>query len=69
MFSRKRARQLADLAAAAGRIEASLGRIERALDLATPGGLAAVQAEARGARSAADAAAEAVRALAVIRPA
>lgn len=66
MFRSRHARQLDELTAAAARIEASLARVEDALDLRTPGGLAAVRAEARDARSAAEAAAGGLRALAGI---
>lgn len=63
LFRRKHADQLAALTAAAGKIEAAAARIEDTLSLTTSGGLAAVRADARDARTAAETAAETVRGL------
>ena len=65
---RRTADRLAQLEEALQPVTAALARIEAALDPATPGGLAAVAAEARAARSAAESALAAVHALAVVKP-
>jgi hypothetical protein len=63
-FRRAHADQLAIITAVAIRVEAAAARIEDALSLDTPGGLAAVRSEAKDARTAGESAFVGVQALA-----
>lgn len=62
----RRTDQLGRIEAALGRVEGLLGTIAGTLDPGTPGGIAAVAADAKAARSSAEAAFAGVRALAAV---
>jgi hypothetical protein len=62
----RRSDQLNRIEATLGRVEGALGKIADALNPDTPGGVAAVTAEAKGARSSAEAAFAGVQALASV---
>lgn len=62
----RRTDQLNRIEAALGRVEGALGKIADALNPVTPGGVAVVAVDAKGARSSAEAAFAGVQALAAV---